>query len=74
MREVPQALTQLLNAICGGFSDESLSGRAYRGRNARRRWAAWVWVIDRLFFWEVQHCYNAYMRELERRRIPPEMR
>jgi hypothetical protein len=74
MREVPQALTQLLNAITGGFSDESLSARAWRGRNARRRWRWWVAVIDRLFFWEVQHCYNAYMRELERRRIPPEMR
>lgn len=74
MREVLQALSQLLNALTGGFADESLSGRAWRGRNARRRWRLWVAVIDRLFFWEVQHCYNAYLYEIERRAIRPEDR
>jgi hypothetical protein len=74
MNEIPQALSQLLNALCGGFSDESLSAKAHRSQYKRRRWKLWVAVIDRLFFWEQQHCYNAYLREQERRRIPPENR
>lgn len=56
--EVFVAVDQVINAIFGGYSDESISARAYRlGSKAWRRdkWDQWrvVWVIaDVLFVWQ----------------------
>jgi hypothetical protein len=49
---------QVINAVCAGFADETLSARAFRlGSKAKRldRWDQWrvVWVIaDVLFIWQ----------------------
>lgn len=70
------ALDQLANAmIPGGYADETLSARAHRMRAKRQR--VWGWTadaIDKLFFWQIGHCRNAWLQELDRRQLPPELR
>jgi hypothetical protein len=60
------ALDQLVNALCGGWADETLSAHAHR--------ASWYWrkrAINALFFWQDDHCRGAYSAEVERRQLPP---
>ena len=65
------AVDQLINAVLGGWADETLSSRAWRLRNKH----PWVYrAIDCLFFWDPDHCYHSYQSELERRQLPPELR
>ena len=59
--KVGLALDQLLNAILGGWPDESLSARAYRwDRDGKRSWPKKV--INALFFWMKDHCKSSYLR------------
>jgi hypothetical protein len=63
------ALDQLVNAICGGWADESLSAHAHRAR--------WGWrqrAINALFFWQDDHCRRAHEAEVMRRHFPPAYR
>jgi len=66
------ALDQLANTLLGGWADETLSSRAYRrsqkGKHGARR------IIDGLFFWQVEHCKNAYYSEINRRQYPADFR
>lgn len=68
------AIDQLANAILWGYADETLSSRAYRHAEIKkdRRWP--MVIIDHLFFWQDQHCKQAYESELERSQLPPSMR
>ena len=70
------ALDQLANALIpGGWADETLSSRAHRMRQKRQR--VWGWTgnaIDRLFFWQRNHCAQAHADELDRLQLPPELR
>lgn len=67
------AADQLVNALLAGWPDETLSGRAWRWeRDGVRSWPRRV--IDRLFFWEQDHCYQSYISEREGRQLPPELR
>ena len=67
------ALDQLVNALLGGWPDETLSSRAWRWHAAGKR--SWPHrVIDRLFFWEDEHCLQSYQSEREGRQLPPEIR
>ncbi|MBQ4132785.1 MAG: pseudouridine synthase [Desulfovibrionaceae bacterium] len=67
------ALDQLINTLLGGWPDETLSSRAWRWELAERR--SWPrWLIDRLFFWENDHCKDSYLSERLGRQLPPEMR
>lgn len=70
------ALDQLANAILAGWADETLSSRAYRNDSlaGKRRWRIARRVIDTLFFWEVDHCFHAFMSEVDRRQYPPSYR
>ena len=55
------------------WADESLSSRAYRGeQNGVRSWPRRL--IDRLFFWEPNHCRKSFQSEREGRQLPPELR
>lgn len=67
------AADQLVNAMLAGWPDETLSSRAYRWeQNGVRSWPRRF--IDRLFFWEENHCYQSYISEREGRQLPPELR
>lgn len=71
--KVGVALTQLLNALCGGYPDESTSSRAWRQRE-KPFWGFMLKVIDAAFFWQESHCKEAWTAEMERRQYPPQMR
>ena len=75
------AADQLVNAVCGGWPDETLSSRAFRwSRDGLRHWPCRI--IDRLFFWDtekregltVSHCQLSYESELNRAHSPSDMR
>lgn len=72
-KQVLIAFDQLLNAIFGGWADETLSSRAYRWeQSGKRSWPRKL--IDLLFWWECKHCLDSYVSERERRHFPPELR
>ena len=66
------ALDQLLNALAGGWPDETLSSRAYRLAVEGTMWP--MRVIDALFCWEKGHCEQAFDSERVGRQLPPELR
>jgi hypothetical protein len=80
------AFDQLLNVLVtpgstGAWADESLSCRAYRMWRDGKPWGRfWMPIIDWLFAWQkrspeaIGHCHWAYLRELQRYNMPPEMR
>jgi hypothetical protein len=86
MGQLGIVLDQAANLFCtpfhgGAWADETLSCRAYRMWRDRKPWGLyWMPKIDWLFSWQklrpdaIGHCHNAYLRELERYQMPPEMR
>lgn len=67
------AIDQLFNTIFCGMADETLSARAYRHyRDGSRKWP--YHLINALFFWQEDHCREAYESEIERSQLPPEYR
>lgn len=69
------AASQLLNALLGGWADESLSSRAWHRSQASPHWLIVRLLIDAVFFFQPGHCERAH-RAAERRRymLPPELR
>ena len=72
--QIPIAIDQLINTICGGWADETISSVAWRKRQEGKGWAILRRVIDTLFFWQTNHCRSAYESEKNRRQLPPELR
>lgn len=69
MKHVLIALDQLAHTLIGGQADETLSAAAWRWELQGKR----VWprkLIDRLFFWDQDHCRTSYEAEIERRHLP----
>ena len=73
------AVDQLVNALFGGFSDETLSSASFRAsRDGVRHWPRRL--IDALFFWDMdkatgrKHCELSYLSEQLRLQCPPELR
>ena len=67
------AIDKLLNAILGGYADETLSSRTYRRASVAQPKRRWRWAyktINILFFWQKDHCHCAYQMELLRRHLP----
>ena len=52
-----------------GTPDEMLSARAHRLKEVHPRLHVW---IDRLFWWDPNHCAECYEIELNRRQLPAE--
>lgn len=67
------AIDQLINVLCGGEPDETLSSRAYRLAMERGRTIP-MRIIDMIFFWQENHCKTAYESEMQRLHVPPQMR
>lgn len=73
VKKILIAADQLLNALLAGWPDETLSSRAFRwDRNGVRKCPRIM--IDCLFFWESEHCFQSYKSEREGRQLPPELR
>lgn len=67
-KQIAIAVDQLANALLGGMADETLSARAHRTGSA------WEPLIDALFFWQSDHCFESYMSEKDRKQLPQEYR
>lgn len=67
-------LDQGLNVLLGGSADETFSSRAHRRwrDTTLRRWKVARAVINAIFFWQDDHCFEAYRAEVERRQLPRE--
>ena len=63
-------LSRILNALLfGGSAHQSISARAYVEQFRKPAWAARRKWIDRLFSpVEAEHCFNAWIDEVERAR------
>ena len=69
MKQFLIAIDQVFNTIFGsGWADETLSAYAWR-----RQDRLYVW-IDKLFFWDKDHCKESYESERLRMQLPPEYR
>lgn len=67
------ALDQLVNALLGGWPDESLSSHCWRIE--QEQGISWPRkLVDALLFFDKDHCQESYENELERRQLPPSMR
>jgi len=71
LKQVAIAFDQLFNALFAGWADETISARAYRCSDKKMRWTIAMEVIDAIFFWQQDHCLNAYLEEIERSHLPP---
>lgn len=67
--QVAIAEDQSWNARTGGMADETLSARAHRMHvKGRRSWPRNL--INAAFFWQKDHCFEAYMSEMQRKHLP----
>lgn len=64
------AFDQFANAVIGGHPDETLSAAAHRRHEAGK--SGWRNFINGLFFWQEDHCRDAYQSELTRKQLPKE--
>lgn len=72
IKDVLIGLDQTLNCCIflsdgRGRPDEMLSARAWRLRDQHPRLRTW---IDRLFFWDDNHCQECYEIEQQRSQLP----
>lgn len=75
VKQVAIALDQLVNAMVGGWADETLSSAAYRMHMERKPWGFMRKVIDLMFLpFEQDHCRKAHDDEIARRQSPPGQR
>jgi hypothetical protein len=74
LRQTLIAIDQFINALAGGWADETLSARAWRLRHRSRRWSRARRCIDTLFFWQRNHCEASYQAEQQRHHLPAEYR
>ncbi|MBZ0105435.1 MAG: hypothetical protein K8H84_07360 [Sulfuricella denitrificans] len=65
-----QALNTLIKLEDGwGMADEMLSARAWRLRGQHPEFHVW---LDRIFFWDTDHCEECYQIEKQRKQLPEE--
>ena len=56
---------QFINAVLGGYADETISARCYReGRKTACK------ILDAIYFWQKAHCRSAFQNELARKHLP----
>lgn len=68
-------IDQQLNAILGGYADETLSSRAWRMYEKGKIFGKiFKPLIDTLLWFDPDHCYQSYLSEKNRRQLPPEFR
>jgi len=71
--QVGIAIDQLINALTGGWADETFCSRAYRLCNDKITCLP-MKIIDTLIWFDKDHCYQAYMSERIGKQLPPELR
>lgn len=64
---------QFINVLFLGQPDETISSRAWRCKDVSSFWRFMRKFIDLLFFFQPQHCFKAYLEELNRKQIQLEI-
>lgn len=65
------AIDQLLNVVvCNGYADETMSAHCYRMELEGKPWGFMRPVIDRIMFFQPNHCREAYESEVLRLQSP----
>ncbi len=67
------AFDQFINVLFSGQPDETISSRAWRCKDVISFWKVMRKFIDLLFFFQPQHCFKAYLAELNRKQIQLEI-
>ena len=49
-----------MNALVGGKNNQTLSAGQWQRK--RKKQYNFVWLVDRLFWWEVDHCEDAWIK------------
>lgn len=63
------AIDQFVNTLFCGMADETLSARAHRHYvKGDRKWPRYI--INTLFFFQKDHCKEAYQSEVDRKQLP----
>lgn len=66
-RHLNIALSQLWNSLWGGYPDETICARAWRGHvNGKKNWSLFVRTVNGIFFWQSNHCRGAFNAEVAR--------
>jgi len=60
LNRVLLAFSILFNTILGGSTNQSFSARNWQRR--KRSQMNLVWLINRIFFWEYDHCRESYIK------------
>lgn len=61
------ALSQFFNVLIGGHPDETISARAHRRRlEGHAGWARLRNLLNRVFFWQADHCASSFAGDCER--------
>ncbi len=74
-KQVLVALDQLVNALSGGWADETLSSRCWRNRD-KPGWKQGRRILDFVaaLLGDREHCKTSYASEWCRLQCPPELR
>lgn len=67
------AFDQLINALILGQPDETISSRAWRCQDVNSFWRVMHSLINKLFFFQKDHCHKVYLAELNRKQIQLEI-
>lgn len=67
IQRVGIALSVLLNVILGGYSNQTFSARNYGWK--REGLPNLVWLIDILFWFDPDHCMNAWLYWYQRKML-----
>lgn len=66
---VVSLISRVINAVVfKGSMQQTLSARAYVMSHGEPKWEHRRKIIDTIFFWEDQHCRNAWLAEVDRAR------
>jgi len=76
IKQVLIAFDQLVNALFGGWADETLSAHVFRlARDQNRLGICLCNILDFIFLpWGENHCRKAYESERNRSQLSPEYR
>jgi len=74
LKQIAVAFEQCLNALLGGWADETLSSHAYRLEMTGKPFGFMRRVIDAVMFLDPDHCRESYLSETKRMQAPPETR
>lgn len=70
--QVAVAFDQLLNTLCGGYADETMSSRCWRLREFQP-YKTLRPVIDTILFFDPKHCETSYDNEVRRKYLPADL-